>query len=263
MRTSRDLRIAHWLEVVGEILQQPLTRWPHETLSSELLATFDARTVSWHRRQPGGREELAGWCGDRGGLDVSTVQGWLDTLLDRHPLMQWYTTVLDIRPQTMNRVPLKVSPLRNREMVYELVRPLGAEHQLALELTTPGVEHRAFIVARGGTDFTDEELELAGGIQQLLIGLDKQLNLYNDARGPVDLGAPSQVGLTGRELAVLTLLADSYTAGHIAHCLGVSQRTVHKHLEHVYRKLDVPDRLSAVRQGEALGLVRPLTCKPS
>jgi ATP/maltotriose-dependent transcriptional regulator MalT len=70
------------------------------------------------------------------------------------------------------------------------------------------------------------------------------------------------VELTGRELAVLTLLADSYTAAHIAHCLGVSQRTIHKHLEHVYRKLDVPDRLSAVRQGEALGLVRPVTFKP-
>jgi hypothetical protein len=58
------------------------------------------------------------------------------------------------------------------------------------------------------------------------------------------------------------LLADGYTAVHMAHCLGVSQRTVHKHLEHLYRKLDVLDRLSAVRRAEALGLVRPPALQP-
>jgi DNA-binding CsgD family transcriptional regulator len=183
-------------------------------------------------------------------------------LLVRHPLYQWYTTVPSILPQTMHRVPAAVSPRENRRVVEELMRPAGAEHQLSIQLVTPGLEHRAFVISRGDTDYSDEELELAGGIQQLLIGLDKQLNLYNTARRPVDPGAPARVELTGRELAVLTLLADSYTAAHIAHCLGVSQRTIHKHLEHVYRKLDVPDRLSAVRQGEALGLVRPVTFKP-
>jgi hypothetical protein len=76
MRTSGDLRIAHWLEVVGEILQQPLTRWPHETLSSELLNTFDAQLVSWHRRVAGGRKmSLPGATATQVGLSLAPCRG--------------------------------------------------------------------------------------------------------------------------------------------------------------------------------------------
>jgi DNA-binding NarL/FixJ family response regulator len=35
----------------------------------------------------------------------------------------------------------------------------------------------------------------------------------------------------------------------------VSVRTVHKHLQSVYRKLDAPDRLSAVLHAQRLGLL--------
>ncbi len=53
-------------------------------------------------------------------------------------------------------------------------------------------------------------------------------------------------GLTGREIRVLELVAAGRTNQAIAHALGVSPRTVAKHLEHAYRKLDVPNRAAAV-----------------
>lgn len=58
--------------------------------------------------------------------------------------------------------------------------------------------------------------------------------------------------LTPREAAVLRLLADGLTAAAIARRLSVSERTIHKHLEHVYAKLSVSDRLSAVLLAQEL-----------
>jgi DNA-binding CsgD family transcriptional regulator len=52
--------------------------------------------------------------------------------------------------------------------------------------------------------------------------------------------------LTAREQQVLAALTDGLTAHAIAHRLGTREATVRKHLEHVYAKLGVNDRLAAV-----------------
>ena len=52
--------------------------------------------------------------------------------------------------------------------------------------------------------------------------------------------------LTPRERVVLELLATGSTAEGVAARLAISPRTVHKHQEHLYRKLGACDRLSAV-----------------
>lgn len=62
-------------------------------------------------------------------------------------------------------------------------------------------------------------------------------------------------GLTPREADVLRWLAKGKTNRDIAEILGMSPRTVNKHLEHIYVKLGVETRAAAaalaVRQGEA------------
>lgn len=65
------------------------------------------------------------------------------------------------------------------------------------------------------------------------------------------------IHLTGREVEVLLLLREGLLARAIAGRLGLSERTVHKHLSAVYTKLGVHDRLLAVRRAEDLGLVGP------
>ena len=52
--------------------------------------------------------------------------------------------------------------------------------------------------------------------------------------------------LTPREREVFALLGEGITAVAIAHRLGVSPRTVEKHLENLYARVGVHDRLSAV-----------------
>jgi DNA-binding NarL/FixJ family response regulator len=61
--------------------------------------------------------------------------------------------------------------------------------------------------------------------------------------------------LTPRELDVLTRIACGDGATRAAHLLGISERTVHKHLERGYAKLGVHDRLMAVRRMLALGMI--------
>lgn len=64
-------------------------------------------------------------------------------------------------------------------------------------------------------------------------------------------------GLTLREMSILTLLSKGLTADDLARRLGISPRTPGKHLEHMYRKLDVHDRLMAVQRAYEPGLLTP------
>ncbi|HRQ10308.1 MAG TPA: response regulator transcription factor [Trueperaceae bacterium] len=61
--------------------------------------------------------------------------------------------------------------------------------------------------------------------------------------------------LTPREAEALAALARGLSNKAIAAELGISPETVKDYLENVYRKLDVRDRVSAVRRAAELGLV--------
>jgi ATP/maltotriose-dependent transcriptional regulator MalT len=61
--------------------------------------------------------------------------------------------------------------------------------------------------------------------------------------------------LTERELAVLQLLPSMQSNLEIAEEMFVSVNTVKVHLKTLYRKLDVPNRRSAVRRSRTLGLL--------
>ncbi|APX31732.1 DNA-binding response regulator [Brachybacterium sp. P6-10-X1] len=64
-----------------------------------------------------------------------------------------------------------------------------------------------------------------------------------------------QVALSSREAEVLRLVADGCTNRAVASRLGIGEATVKTHLMHVYEKLGVGDRASAVRTAWELGLV--------
>ncbi len=61
--------------------------------------------------------------------------------------------------------------------------------------------------------------------------------------------------LTPREQQVLKLLAEGYSNKAMAKALELSPETVKDYLNGVYRKLDVRDRLGAVNEARALGLI--------
>ena len=97
-------------------------------------------------------------------------------------------------------------------------------------------------------------MDLAHRVWRLLIGLDRQADALA-GHAPIDADVAADVRITPRELAVTRLLADGLTAASIGRRLAISERTVHKHLEHIYAKLSVSDRLSAVLRARRYGLL--------
>lgn len=68
--------------------------------------------------------------------------------------------------------------------------------------------------------------------------------------------APAEEQLSGREIEVLTLVAEGHSNKEIAKQLHISTATVKTHLIHIYGKLGVSDRTAAVTTALEKGILR-------
>jgi DNA-binding NarL/FixJ family response regulator len=70
--------------------------------------------------------------------------------------------------------------------------------------------------------------------------------------------APSGDGkkLSARETEILQLIAKGVSNTEAAGVLGLSKATIRTHLEHIYRKLEVTNRVEAVTEGLRKGLIQ-------
>lgn len=197
------------------------------------------------------------------GLDEYHIDDQARALLRRgFPLAAHYLSTTDRTPLTACRV-LNAGEW-HRSDTARLVRSIfGADHVLGLPLPDVEPPIRGCLIYRAGTDFPDNYLARARRLQPLLAGVDKQrevLHAWHAAaarRGgrPDPADRASAYGLTPRETAVLTLLAEALTAASIGRRLGISARTVHKHIENLYRKLGTRDRVATVLRAQACGLL--------
>jgi DNA-binding CsgD family transcriptional regulator len=253
-------RADEWLDVVADLLATPLERWPEEAIAAQLRNTFEAPSCSYndvapghprvHRIWPltesfgGHRVEIERWAAQRAHLE--------------HPLLCFYQATVSRIPMQVADVPDTFAGPRVRGAWAEVGRLGGAHHQLALPLRLDRGGHRAFVLGRSDA-FVREDMALARRIWRLLTGLDGQIRALEAAQGDCDLAwrvdARAASGLTPREEAVLKLLSQGLTAGAIGRQLRIVEATVHKHLEHLYAKLEVSDRLSAVLRAQQLGML--------
>lgn len=68
-------------------------------------------------------------------------------------------------------------------------------------------------------------------------------------------GEPYRRSLTERELECLQIIAKGLSNIEAAGVLGLSKATIRTHLEHIYQKLDVCNRVEAVTEGLRQGLI--------
>jgi DNA-binding CsgD family transcriptional regulator len=126
--------------------------------------------------------------------------------------------------------------LRRLPIYQDFMRPMGSHDQLAISLTAPGTGLVALGITRVDRGFTEDDRQLltrlAGPLRQLY-----RAARCHDARPPV---------LTAREEQLLRLISAGHTDRMIGRLVGVSQRTVEKHLEAVRTKLGVTSRAAAV-----------------
>ncbi|MER5855179.1 LuxR C-terminal-related transcriptional regulator [Streptomyces sp900105245] len=145
---------------------------------------------------------------------------------------------------------------------------LDVDHVLGVPLPDSTTPVTGCLVYRSGADFGDDHLVMAERAQPLLAAVERQRLLLEEWRRTLDPpGAPderaAQSTLTPRETTVLVLLAGTLTADAIGRRLGISARTVHKHVENIYRKLGTRDRVGTVLRAQRLGLLAPpARCEP-
>jgi DNA-binding NarL/FixJ family response regulator len=96
---------------------------------------------------------------------------------------------------------------------------------------------------------------LASGAGATLILDRDQLRLNSANAEPVSVHDPALPVWTKREREILLLIAEGYTNDEIAEQMVIARSTVKTHVNNLYRKLGVRNRVQAVAQARALGLV--------
>jgi DNA-binding CsgD family transcriptional regulator len=148
-------------------------------------------------------------------------------------------------------------PWRGSE-TYEVTRALfGTRDVIGLRLDEgSGGPARGLLVHCTGAGGTRRERAYLDRMRPLLRGMDRHAALLrrHSAAPAAGTGADGY-GLTARETTVLVLLAEALPAAAIGRRLRISVRTVHKHVENVYRKMGTRDRLETVLRAQAAGLL--------
>jgi len=137
-----------------------------------------------------------------------------------------------------------------RELGWEslpLQAPSGEDLRYGayLAVAARGAAVSGYFVVRADRTFSDGELD---GLARLQPGVVASHGRF--LRGP-----DPAVRLTGRQQQILQLMQGGLTARAIASRLGISESTVGKHLRDLYTRLDAHDRVSAIREAWARGLL--------
>ncbi|MEV5874687.1 LuxR C-terminal-related transcriptional regulator [Streptomyces sp. NPDC052101] len=177
-----------------------------------------------------------------------------------YPLAQHYADRTDRRPVTAHRAAGRDWP--DSPTARLLSDVWDVDHVMGVPLPEHTTPVTGCLVYRSGTDFTDDHLAMAERAQPLLAAVERQRQLLEEwqrALGPAaePEERAAECALTPRETTVLLLLTEALTADAIGRRLGISVRTVHKHVENIYRKLGTRDRVGTVLRAQRLGLVPP------
>jgi DNA-binding CsgD family transcriptional regulator len=144
---------------------------------------------------------------------------------------------------------------RSAGLYFELMRPFGIRDVLKLFLPGygGGAVESALVFDTSARGFTDGDRTTLTLLAPVLAQL--QRNAY--LRGKLEESGRRLRRLTPRELTVLAHAAAGETTAQIAGALFIGPSTVRKHLEHVYEKLEVPNRAAATAVYRQTGSADP------
>ncbi|KAA1420532.1 hypothetical protein FE697_016395 [Mumia zhuanghuii] len=244
---------AGWIDVAADLLALDDVGAARQCLTDQLLSDFGA---------DGGARVVIAASTDTITLqtfprDIAfDTQRWpygQRTIIESHPLVAHYRSTRSLDPEVLLRpgesarsLPTPLVSLMHSVGVglHQLVLPLRNDAQTGLE---------AYVLVRDDA-FPHWAPLRASATLPLIRGLDRHLLLREAV--PVQTGPTLEdIGLTPRERTIVAMLAESRTAESIGRSLGISARTVHKHLENVYRKLGVSDRVAALQLAYRRGLI--------
>ena len=168
-------------------------------------------------------------------------------LADENPLYTRYVQTGDGRAYRFSDVTSR-EELEATRLYREVYVPLAVRHQIAFTLPSGAGEVMAIALSRGDRDYSDAERDLLNRARPFLIQAYRNALAYSSRVGGAlpQLGAAlRRAGLTPREADVMRLVAVGGSNRDVAARLGLSDRTVQKHLERAFRKLGVSSRSAA------------------
>lgn len=213
-----------------------LTDW----VASELTTLSECDLASGHRR-------VVGLPGVRlGERDIESF----DRHFFEHPLVRYHGLA---GGRVTRRISdfLSRSEFRSTAIYADYYQRVGLEHAVAVPLFVDERRLVSVVLNRRGLDFSERDCERLEVLRPHLSYLYRQADAQGAAPfvaaalAPVVAEGAVDV-LTTRENEVLRWLAHGKTDAEIASLLGLSTRTVQKHLEHIYVKLGVETRTAAV-----------------
>jgi DNA-binding CsgD family transcriptional regulator len=132
---------------------------------------------------------------------------------------------------------LTLRQLHDLEIYQECFKPEGIEHLMSVPLPTAPGRTRVLMFSRGaGMSFTETERWMLTLLQPHIYEIYRAAARRRGMR----------VTLTNRQLDVLRCVALDMSKDQVARRLIISPQTVDKHLEAIYRRLNVQSRTAAV-----------------
>jgi len=235
------------LELVGDVCGLLDIEELRRGLLSALHSALPSSYVSLNDIGPGPEEIVALMSPEE---SRESLQAWVRHAHE-NPLLRYYLRTQDGRPMRFSDVCSR-EELHGLALYREVYEPMGVEHQMAFTLPAGPRRVLAIALSRGESDYSDAERDFAERARPFLIQAYLNAIAYEAARAGLSGAAPAPAiecllaaGLTPREAQSLRLVALGRSNQHVAEALGISHRTVGKHLERSFRKLGVSDRSSA------------------
>ncbi|MYV54977.1 helix-turn-helix transcriptional regulator [Streptomyces sp. SID3212] len=220
-----------------------------EDLAEGLLRVVGADCVcidicpAWRTRTPS-----VTMAGEPDDLSADEIDHWMALSAD-DPYIGNLLATSDPRPYRISDF-MPFHRFRRTLVYQEVFARYGMRHLL---LMAPHLSDENLVLiglTRRLHDFSDRETQALHPVRDLIAtALDHRAQV-TAIQARINAGPPGapprRRTLTERETQVLALIATGHTNDQAARQLGISPRTVRKHLEGVFSKADVPSRAAAV-----------------
>ncbi len=247
--------VQRWLALAADVLGESEPRLAEQILADGLRGWGRAYLAVRTATTPAPRPEEVALYPHRPWEETPAWEDVVESAALDHPLYAFNAQTRTAAPATLAGVMER--GWRLSEEAACLMGELGfTRHQMTIPLGFNRQGGRDTYALVSEDPYTEDDIERAATIRSLLAGLDSHVRLLGAAHRRGDVAPdPVAVPLTPRERVVLDHIARGHTVEGIAARLSISPRTVHKHQEHLYRKLGAVDRLSAVLSAQRLGLI--------
>jgi DNA-binding NarL/FixJ family response regulator len=169
-----------------------------------------------------------------------------------NPLIERFARTQDTRPYRFSDV-VSLPELHSLPLYREFYVELGVDYQIAFVVKVSPPLYVGIALSRRASDYSDAERDLLERARPYLIQIYRAALAHTAVAAQLRAREPAgprverlvERGLTRREGVVLAYVARGLSNADIATELQVSERTIGKHLQRCYRKLEATNRSHA------------------